>query len=81
MEDAVKQAVETRLRPILMSTATTVLGLSPLVFSPGDGAELYRGVGIVVLIGIVASMIITLTFLPSLLIYILRLTHKNQRAI
>ena len=81
VEDAVKQAVETRLRPILMSTATTVLGLSPLVFSPGDGAELYRGVGIVVLIGIVASMIITLTFLPSLLIYILRLTHKNQRAI
>lgn len=78
VEDAVKQAVETRLRPILMSTATTVLGLSPLVFSPGDGAELYRGVGIVVLIGIMASMIITLTFLPSLLIYILRFTHKSQ---
>lgn len=80
VEDAVKGAVETRLRPILMSTATTVLGLSPLVFSPGDGAELYRGVGIVVLIGIMASMIITLTFLPSLLIYILRMTHKKQRA-
>jgi multidrug efflux pump subunit AcrB len=68
---AVNQAVATRLRPILMSTATTVFGLAPLVFLPGAGTELYRGVGIVVLVGILCSMIVTLTFLPSLLIMVL----------
>lgn len=66
--DAVKQAVRTRLRPILMSTATTIFGLAPLVFIPGAGTELYRGVGIVVLCGILASVILTLSFLPCLLI-------------
>jgi multidrug efflux pump subunit AcrB len=54
-----------------MSTATTVFGLAPLVFLPGAGTELYRGVGIVVLVGILCSMIVTLTFLPSLLIMVL----------
>merc|ERR1711974_524889 len=50
--ESVKQAVKSRLRPIMMSTATTVCGLAPLVFIPGAGTELYRGVGIVVLSGI-----------------------------
>jgi multidrug efflux pump subunit AcrB len=68
VRDAVNNAVATRLRPILMSTATTVFGLAPLVFIPGAGTELYRGVGIVVLVGILCSMLVTLAFLPSLLI-------------
>jgi multidrug efflux pump subunit AcrB len=75
---AVNQAVATRLRPILMSTATTVFGLAPLVFLPGAGTELYRGVGIVVLVGILCSMIVTLTFLPSLLITILGWTRHTS---
>jgi multidrug efflux pump subunit AcrB len=78
---AVNQAVATRLRPILMSTATTVFGLAPLVFLPGAGTELYRGVGIVVLVGILCSMIVTLTFLPSLLITILGWTRKRQQSV
>ncbi|MBU3004653.1 efflux RND transporter permease subunit [Paraglaciecola arctica] len=65
---AVQEAVATRLRPILMSTATTILGLAPLVFIPGAGTELYRGIGIVVLFGLLASMLLTLSFLPCLLI-------------
>jgi multidrug efflux pump subunit AcrB len=63
-----------------MSTATTVFGLAPLVFLPGAGTELYRGVGIVVLVGILCSMIVTLTFLPSLLITILGWTRKRQQS-
>ena len=55
-----------------MSTATTVFGLAPLVLIPGAGTELYRGVGIVVLVGIVCSAVITLTFLPCLLIVVLK---------
>ena len=51
----------------MMSTITTVLGLSPLVFIPGAGTELYRGLGAVVLFGILYSAVVTLFFLPSLL--------------
>lgn len=68
IKDAVHQAIASRLRPILMSTATTVFGLLPLVLIPGAGTELYRGVGIVVLCGLTASMLLTLSFLPCLLI-------------
>ncbi len=64
---AVNAAVRSRLRPIMMSTITTVLGLSPLVFVPGAGTELYRGLGAVVLFGILYSALVTLFFLPSLL--------------
>jgi len=74
---AVKQAVATRLKPILMSTATTLFGLAPLVFIPGDGTELYRGVGIIVLCGIVFSMILSLTFLPALLVSVLSNKHAR----
>ncbi|TPH12117.1 efflux RND transporter permease subunit [Litorilituus lipolyticus] len=70
--DAVKSAVEKRLMPILMSTSTTIFGLAPLVFIPGDGTELYRGVGIIVLSGIIFSTVLTLTFLPALLVSVIK---------
>lgn len=69
---AVKSAVEKRLMPILMSTSTTVFGLAPLVLIPGDGTELYRGVGIIVLSGIIFSTLLTLTFLPALLVSLMK---------
>ena len=75
LSDAVKSAVETRLRPIMMSTTTTIFGLAPLVLIPGEGTELYRGVGIIVLSGIFVSTILSLTFLPALLVAVL-----NQRS-
>ncbi len=65
-QQAVRKAVETRLRPIAMSTLTTVCGLAPLVLIPGEGTELYRGVGVIVLFGLVGTAIVTLTFLPAL---------------
>ena len=60
--DAVREAVGSRLRPIAMSTLTTVCGLSPLVFVPGAGTELYRGVGAVV--GVSMSSIESLSLVP-----------------
>jgi multidrug efflux pump subunit AcrB len=65
---AVRDAVETRLRPILMSSITTIFGLAPLVFIPGAGTELYRGVGAIVLFGLFFATLVTLVFLPSLLV-------------
>jgi multidrug efflux pump subunit AcrB len=70
--EAVRQAVASRLRPILMTTLTTVFGLAPLVLIPGAGTELYRGLGVVVLSGLVCSTIVTLTFLPSALVELLQ---------
>lgn len=69
---AVTAAVEKRLMPILMSTSTTIFGLAPLVFIPGDGTELYRGVGIIVLSGILFSTLLTLSFLPALLVSVMK---------
>lgn len=76
VQAAVLSAVHTRLRPILMSTFTTIFGLAPLVIIPGAGSELYRGVGIVVLAGILCSTIITLTFLPCFLVWVTQWMRK-----
>lgn len=70
-QQAVRDAVAIRLRPIAMTTLTTVCGLAPLVLIPGEGTELYRGVGVVVLCGLVGTAIVTLTFLPALLMAVL----------
>lgn len=67
---AVIGALETRLKPIVMSTMTTLCGLAPLVFIPGEGSELYRGVGIIVLCGIAVSTVVSLTVLPALLLMV-----------
>lgn len=72
VERAVSSAVESRLRPILMSTITTIFGLAPLVFLPGAGTELYRGVGAIVLFGLLFATVVTLVFLPALLVEVFR---------
>ncbi len=48
-QDAVRESVRVRVRPILMSTTTSSLGMLPLVVMPGAGSELYRGLGAVVI--------------------------------
>jgi len=69
---AVNEAVEVRLRPIAMSTITALFGLAPLVFLPGAGTELYRGVGVIVMFGIIGAALVTLTMLPALTVEVLR---------
>jgi len=73
---AVLKSVETRIRPIFMTTATTVFGLSPLVFFPGAGSELYRGLGSVVLGGLVVSTVFTLVLIPTLFTLMVGLRQK-----
>lgn len=76
--EAVNEAVEARLRPIVMSTLTTLCGLSPLVFFPGEGTELYRGVGAIVLFGLLGTALMTLTFLPSLTVFVLGFRERRR---
>ncbi len=63
---AILESIRTRVRPIFMTTLTTVFGLSPLVFFPGAGSELYRGLGSVVLSGLLVSTVFTLFLVPTL---------------
>jgi multidrug efflux pump subunit AcrB len=76
--EAITDAVRVRLRPIMMSMVTTVAGLSPLVFNPGAGTELYRGLGAIVLFGLLFSTLVTLTFMPAMLALTLRLGRRAQ---
>ena len=64
---AIAEAVRTRVRPIFMGTFTSVGGMLPLVLMPGSGSELYRGLGSVVLGGLLVSTIFTLLLVPLLL--------------
>ena len=54
-----------RIRPIFMTTLTTVFGMLPLVLLPGSGSELYRGLGSVVLGGLIVSTLFTLVLVPA----------------
>jgi HAE1 family hydrophobic/amphiphilic exporter-1 len=65
--EAIIEAVRSRVRPIFMTTLTTVLGLLPLVLFPGAGSELYRGLGAVLLGGMFISTLVTLVLVPLLL--------------
>ena len=64
--ESILASVRSRIRPIFMTTITTVLGLCPLVLFPGAGSELYRGLGAVVLGGLVVSTLFTLILVPTL---------------
>ncbi|TVQ41387.1 MAG: efflux RND transporter permease subunit, partial [Geminicoccaceae bacterium] len=66
-KDAIMTATDNRLRPIFMSTITSLAGMMPLVFFPGPGSELYRGLGSVVVGGLSLSALLTLLLIPPLL--------------
>jgi HAE1 family hydrophobic/amphiphilic exporter-1 len=76
-QHAVLESVRTRIRPIFMTTGTTVLGLLPLVLFPGAGSELYRGLGSVVLGGLLVSTAFTLVFVPALFSLAMRLVGQQ----
>ncbi len=64
---AVRDALRMRLRPIFMSTLTSLFGMLPLVMIPGIGSTIYRGLAVTIVGGMAVSLIFTLLLLPSLL--------------
>lgn len=65
--EAVHQALRLRLRPIFMSTLTSLFGMLPLLLFPGAGSEIYRGMAAAIVGGMSVSTLFTLVLLPSLL--------------
>ncbi len=75
---AIAESVRTRVRPIFMSMLTSVGGMLPLVLAPGAGSELYRGLGSVVVGGLLVSTIFTLLLVPMLLSLVFDLSGKYR---
>ncbi len=74
--EAVSESVRIRVRPIFMSMLTTVFGLFPLILATGPGSELYRGIGSVVLGGLIVSTVFTLFVVPALFTLLMDLKLK-----
>ena len=66
-QEAVERALSWRLRPIFMSTLTSLFGMLPLLIFPGAGSEIYRGMAAAIVGGMSISTLFTLILLPSLL--------------
>ena len=64
--DAISESVRNRMRPMFMTTGTTVFGMLPLVLFPGAGSELYRGLGAVIMGGLTIATLFTLFMVPAL---------------
>ena len=79
-EEALAAAAGIRLRPIVMTTLTTALALTPLVFGTGEGAQLRAPMALTIIGGIVASTVGSLLVLPCLYLLLDRLSLKSRRA-
>lgn len=75
--EAVVDAVHLRLRPILITTVAAIVGLAPLVMIPSPGTELYRGLGVVVMFGLLFSTLVSLIVLPVVLALVFRLPARS----
>ncbi|HMB47514.1 MAG TPA: efflux RND transporter permease subunit, partial [Afifellaceae bacterium] len=77
---AIQEATANRIRPIFMSSLTSIFGMMPLVVFPGAGSELYRGLGAVVLGGLALSTFVTLFLIPSLLAVFMQLIERGVKS-
>ena len=72
LHEAVRQAGAARLRPILMTTLTTVLGLLPMALGLGEGAEIRAPMAITVIVGLTSSTVLTLVVIPTIYVLVER---------
>jgi HAE1 family hydrophobic/amphiphilic exporter-1 len=78
--EAIAVSTQTRVRPIFMSVVTSVAGMAPLVIMGGAGSELYRGLGAVIVGGLIVSTFFTLILTPVLMSLLLDVQEIVQRA-
>jgi HAE1 family hydrophobic/amphiphilic exporter-1 len=81
LADAIRKGMRLRLRPILMTTATTVLGVIPLVLAIGTGSELVQALAIPLVGGLIASTLFSITTIPVVYTYIDRWAIGRTRSV
>jgi len=78
MVEAVKESGRSRLRPVLMTTLTTLFGMLPLALLQGEGSEIWQPLGITVIGGLLVSMLVTLVLVPTLYAIFEERVKKNN---
>ncbi len=79
LDEAILKAGRSRLRPVLMTTATTILGMLPLALSTGEGSEIWKPMGIVVIGGLVFSTLVTMVIVPVVYRIVVRRTERKAK--
>ena len=79
LTEAVLAACPTRLRPILMTALTTILGQFPMIFSNGSNSEMLRGMGLVIAGGLATSTFLTLVVVPLLYMFFDRISNAVRK--
>ena len=77
--DAAVAAARSRLRPILMTTLTTVLGMIPMAIGTGEGSEMWKSLGITVAWGLSISTVVTLVLIPTIYCVFATRQEKNKQ--
>ncbi len=78
LNEAITTAGKSRLRPVLMTAGTTILGMLPLALSSGEGSELWKPMGITVIGGLVFSTIVTMIIVPVMYALLTRSGERNK---
>jgi len=78
-KEAVIEATKSRIRPIYMSSLTSIFGMLPLVLAPGPGSEFYRGLGSVITGGLALSTFFTIFITPALLMFFIKMEKIDKK--
>lgn len=79
LQDALVQSGQMRLRPILMTTLTTILSMFPMSLGIGEGSVMMQGMALIIIGGLVASTILILMLMPTFYLIIDKRTIKENR--
>lgn len=79
IEDALVRSGQTRLRPILMTTLTTVISMIPMAMGLGSGTEMMSGMAIIIIGGLVASTLLILILMPVFYLLVYGRSKKERR--
>ncbi len=80
LKEAIALSGQSRLRPVLMTAFTTILGMVPMAMSTSEGSELWQGMGIVVIGGLTVSTFVTLIVVPVLYAIFSRKSERDDQA-
>ncbi len=80
LNEAILTAGKSRLRPVLMTAFTTILGMLPLALSTGEGSEIWSPMGITVIGGLIFSTVVTMVIVPLMYGVITRTGERNKKA-